>query len=220
MLNQPIVARGAPPLLWIMAAIFCGFELVFGLSAAGLLPGPDWRTAVYLHAAFFDLWFDELMDGGEVPPWFWSSWITHAFLHGGALHLAMNTAVFLALGGYIARGLGTARFLVLFVVTAIAGALLYGLLATSNAPMVGASGALFGFIGALKFWEWRYIRMTGATANRFWGTIIALIVINGLLAFSMPGGGSLAWEAHLGGFLAGFAIAPLLAPQAAGPSPI
>lgn len=219
-MNQSIRGRGVPPLLWAMAAVFCGFELVFALSAAGLLPGSDWRTAVYIHGAFFDLWFDELMDGGAVPPWFWSSWVTHAFLHGGALHLAMNTAVFLALGGFIARGIGTARFLILFFTTAIAGALVFGILATTNAPMVGASGALFGFIGALKCWEWRFIQRTGAPANRFWGTIIALILINVMLAFSMPGGGSLAWEAHLGGFLAGFAIAPLLAPWAAGPSPI
>ena len=213
-------SRGAPPLLWAMAAVFCLLEGAFQLADAGILPFPDLRAYAYYHGAFLDMWFQDVLNGLSVPVWFWSSWITHAFLHGGALHLLMNTAVFLGLGGYIARGIGNGRFLVLFVVTAIAGALVFGLLAETRGPMVGASGALFGFIGALKRWEWRYIQATGAPQNRFWGTIVGLTILNLMLLLYFPGEGSLAWEAHLGGFIAGFLIAPVLAPRAAGPSPI
>ena len=161
-----------------------------------------------------------MRDGREVPFEFWTSFLTYAFLHGGLMHLALNGAIILGLGGMLANGLGTARFLVLFAVTTIAGALVFALMTDSQGPLVGASGAIFGFFGALKRWEWRYIRETGAPANRFWGTIGGLVAINVLLAFAYPGDGALAWEAHLGGFVAGFLIAPLLAPHASGPSPI
>ena len=212
--------RGAPPLVWAFAAIFCLFEGAFALSDAGVLPWPDLRWQVYLYGAFFDIYYEGVMAGQPVPWSFWTSWITHAFLHGGLLHLLMNTVIFLALGGYVARGIGSARFVVLFAVTAVAGALFFAILSDARGPMVGASGALFGIIGALKFWEWRYIQLTGAPANRFWGTIGGLVLMNVVLAAFLTGEGSLAWEAHLGGFVAGFLVAPLLAPHAAGPSPI
>ena len=80
--------------------------------------------------------------------------------------------------------------------------------------------ALFGFIGALKAWEWKYIRQTGDSARSFWRTIAALTAMNVALALLMPGGGELAWQAHLGGFVGGFLIAPLLAPGLAARSPI
>ncbi|MEM1164199.1 MAG: rhomboid family intramembrane serine protease [Pseudomonadota bacterium] len=211
---------GPPPLLWVMAAIFVGFELTFALAESGLFGRTDLRVEVYLRGAFLDFYFDRALAGESPPGWFWTSFVTYAFLHGGMLHLLMNTAVFLGLGSYIAHGIGLPRFLILFGVTAIAGAVAFGLIAKTNGPMIGASGVVFGFIGALKRWEWKYIQRTGAPANRFWGTIIALILINLLLLLYFPGDGGLAWEAHLGGFVAGFLIAPLLAPHAAGPSPI
>ena len=211
---------GAPPLIWALAAIFCAFEGLFILAEAGILPVEDLRWRVYLLGAFWDVLYEAALAGEAVPFTFWTSWISHAFLHGGLFHLAMNTTVFLALGGYVAHGIGTLRFLVLFLVTAIAGALFFAILSDARGPMVGASGVLFGLIGALKFWEWRYIQITGAPANRFWGTIIGLVLLNVVLAFFFPGGGDLAWQAHLGGFVGGFLIAPVLAPGAAGPSPI
>lgn len=190
------------------------------LSEAEILPIEGLRWRVYLYGAFWDILYQAAWAGEEVPMTFWTSWITHAFLHGGVLHVVMNAAVFLALGSYVARAIGTARFLILFAVSAIFGALCFAELADTRGPMVGASGVLFGLIGALKYWELRYIRMTGAPSRRFWGTILGLILINVVLAVYTPGGGDLAWQAHLGGFVGGFLIAPILAPRVAGPSPI
>ena len=211
---------GPPAIIWALALIFVGFELAFQLSERQMLPWPNLRIETYIRLAFWDLYFEAVLDGREVPFEFWTSFLTYAFLHGGLMHLALNGAVFLGLGGMLANGMGAVRFLILFAVTSVAGALLFGLIAQAEGPLVGASGAIFGFFGALKSWEWRYIRATGAPANRFWGTIGGLVAINVVLAVAFPGEGSLAWEAHLGGFIAGFLIAPLLAPNAAGPSPI
>ncbi|MEM9059866.1 MAG: rhomboid family intramembrane serine protease [Pseudomonadota bacterium] len=221
MSKESIFGDASPPgVVWALTGVFIAFELAFALANAGVLPIADLRWQIYLKLAFFDLYFEGVRDGQAVPWWFWTSFLSYSVIHGGLLHLAMNGVFFVAVGGMVAKVIGATKFLILFAVTAVGGALVFGLLANSQGPMVGASGALFGLIGALKAWEWRYIRLTGASADRFWRTIIALAAMNLLLAVAFPGEGSLAWEAHLGGFLAGFLIAPVLAPRLAGPSPI
>ena len=209
-------SNAGPPVVWGLTLIFIFFEAMFQLSDAGVLQ-QDMRWQVYLRLAFFDVYFEGVRDGASVPFQFWTSFITHAFLHGGMLHLLMNTGIFLALGSLLAKGLGSLRFLVLFVVSAIGGALLFALISDPQGPLVGASGALFGFIGALKRWEWRWIASTGASSQRFWGTILGLAGINVVLYLTFQGA-EIAWEAHLGGFIAGWLMAPVLAPGRAAPS--
>lgn len=211
----------APPIyIWVLTAIFAGIEVLFQLTDARILPWPDLRWEGYLRMAFFDPLFEAWLAGEDVPMIAWTGLISHTFAHGGMIHMLFNVVAFLALGGMTANILGAPRFALLFITTALGGVLTFALITDFNGPMVGVSGVLFGLIGALKRWEWRYIQATGAPANRFWGTIIALIVINVLLFVSSPFGGGLAWEAHLGGFVAGFLVAGPLAPRLAGPSPI
>jgi len=207
---------GAPALVWAMAGAFVAVEAALSASDAGLLPS-GLRVAAYRQFAFFDLYFDAMLAGHAVPAQLWWSFVTHAFLHGGLLHLAMNTAVFLALGAHLVRAVGEAAMLALFFGTAVAGALFFGLLAdtgTSFVPMVGASGALFGFLGAMKRWEWRYLAAHDLPKRRFWSTVLALTAVNVALSLGfVGGGGGVAWQAHLGGFLAGWLAAPLMTPR-------
>lgn len=219
--------RPAPPaIVWLFTLAFVAFELAFTLAETGVLPaslnpaGPDLRWDAFVELAFFDVYFEAALGGEPYAPTLWSSFFTHALLHGGTLHLVMNAAIFLALGGVVANLIGPARFSVLVLVCAAAGALAFGLISDTRGALVGASGVIFGFFGALKRWEWRYIRASGASSRRFWGTIAALVVMNLALFLFFTEGGAIAWEAHLGGFVAGWLIAPLLAPGRAGPSPI
>lgn len=222
---RPQSRPGPPPLIWAMFAALCAPEAAFYLAENGIAGPADMRWRAYYNLAYFDLFFEGIFNGHPVPGTFWFTPITHAFLHGGPLHLVMNGVVFLGLGGALANGLGMARFLLLFAVTAVAGALTFSVITDFDGPLVGVSGVLFGFFGVLKRWEWRYIQRTGASSRRFWGTIVGLIALNAVLYVATLGDGpvleaAIAWEAHLGGFVAGFLIAPLLAPNAAGPSPI
>lgn len=229
-MNQHMPQRpsGAPPFIWAIVGAFVAVQVAMELISGGYIGTAETYRHIMLNYAFWDLLFEAWREGEDVPlnlvlPPF----ITYAFLHGGFLHLAMNSVIFLALGGVILRAVGYARFVAIFCVTAIVGALVFGLLSEARGPMIGASGVVFGFFGVVKCWEWRYIRLTGAAPNRFWGTIIGLTAINVALALiptlagdPNAGFGTIAWQAHLGGFIAGWAMASILTPNHAGPSPI
>ena len=217
--------RGDPPappaIVWVMCLIFVGFEGAFQLSEAFGNGGLRWIVSKQM--AFFDLYFEAATAGRAAPMEFYWSFFTHSLLHGNLFHLIFNGVIFLSLGGAIVHRIGGLRFLILFFVCAAVGATTWGLIFVFENPvthLVGASGGIFGFFGALKRWEWRWIGLTGASPRRFWGTISALILMNVLLFFFYSGGGGVAWEAHLGGFVAGWLIAPILAPRLVGPSPI
>ncbi|SDZ89624.1 rhomboid family intramembrane serine protease [Rubrimonas cliftonensis] len=205
---------GAPPIVWAMAAVFVVLETTLTLSDIGVLPR-GLRWTVYRYVAFYDIYFEAWRSGQNVPLAFYWSFVSHAFFHGGMLHLAMNTGVFLALGTHLCRAVGERAMLALFLGAAVVGALFFGLVADTGlefVPMVGASGGLFGFLGAMKRWEWRHVVAHALPRRRFWSTILALTAVNVLLSVSLTGGG-VAWEAHLGGFIGGWLAGGLLTPR-------
>lgn len=208
--------RGAPPVIWGLAMLFVGIELLLYASDTGLLPR-GLRGLAYERFAFFAVVFRAIASGQTLPPGAYLSFVSHAFLHGGFLHLLMNTAIFLALGAHLARAVGQGATLLLFFGSVVAGAVGFGLL-TSEAqqfiPMVGASGGIFGMLGAMKRWEWQHIRRHNLSPRRFWTTVLVFLGINVVLSLSagMAGGG-VAWEAHLGGFVAGWLAAGALTPR-------
>jgi membrane associated rhomboid family serine protease len=212
----PVRAR-VHPLLWIMVAAMVGFELLFAAVEAGWAPESLGRLPVYLKLAFLDILFDYAVSGrGALPQVFWTP-LTHAFLHGGWLHLAFNGAAFLGLGHAIVQAVGIVRFLVIFAACAAAGALTFGFIADVDGPMVGASGAIFGFLAVITAWQERSLRLAGRSRAAIWKRIVGLVVLNAALAFGL--GGLLAWEAHLGGWVAGWLLAGVWRPQMREPVP-
>jgi len=162
--------------------------------------------------------------GGDVAAF--TSFITHMFIHGDATHLMFNSAWFLACGGAIALRIGTVRFILFTAVTGIAGAIAFLLINFGQPiPVVGASGAISGMMaGLLRFlfsaidqgdvaalrYAPRTIRLTplkSALKDRRIQAVIAIwLGLNALAAFGLGGAqdaGAIAWEAHLGGFMAG-----------------
>ena len=131
----------------------------------------------------------------------WYRLVTAMFLHASLLHLAFNMLALYWLGTIVEQALGTWRFLALYFVSGIAGSA--GALALSDpfAVTVGASGAIYGIMGALLVLEYR---ATGSFA----GQALGLIVLNLALTFAIPNisiGGHLGGLA--GGILATFALA-------------
>jgi membrane associated rhomboid family serine protease len=119
--------------------------------------------------------------------------ITAAFVHYGLLHLAFNMYALYLIGGVFERYAGPVRFAAVYFVSALAGS--FGaLLVTPHAPTVGASGAIFGLMGALFVFE----RQRGMSL--LGGSIGGLIVVNLLITFAIPG---ISVGGHVGGLIGG-----------------
>ena len=130
--------------------------------------------------------------------------VTYGFLHAGIWHFIFNMVTLVSLGRPLLGDLGAGRFLVLYAVGLVGGGLGYALFATRPLPMVGASGALFALAGALVWQhfaeDWREKTRLAAARAALW-PISLLIGLNVVMYEVMQG--QLAWETHLGGFLAG-----------------
>ncbi|MEM6677220.1 MAG: rhomboid family intramembrane serine protease [Pseudomonadota bacterium] len=209
---------GSPPMnakvhpgLWVMVGIWCGIELGMRGAEIGVLPGIFSRWIVYSMFGFEDWLFERALMGLGVEPKLIWSFVTHAFLHGGWLHLGLNAAAFLGLGHGLSRDAGFWPVLLIFAVTAAAGALTFALMEESRAPLVGASGAVFGFLGVLTCWQERWLAEQGASRDPIWARVAGVIAINLLMAVGF-GGFLIAWQAHLGGFAAGWLMGYVFPP--------
>jgi membrane associated rhomboid family serine protease len=122
----------------------------------------------------------------------WWRLFTAAFLHYGPIHLALNMLALWWLGQPVEAALGRARFLLLYVVAGLAGSA-GALLLNPLSVTVGASGAIFGILGALLVLEYQ---VTGSLA----GQAMTLIVINVAFSFAVS---NISIGGHLGGLAAG-----------------
>lgn len=162
------------------------------------------------------------------------SMLTYGFLHGSWIHLVSNLLWLAAFGTPVARRLGPVRFLLLLLIATIGGAFAHWLAHELEIlPMVGASAAVAGAMaGATRFVFSPGFRFGGVAtdadaraipAERFFGLwrnskamgFIAIWFITNAVFGSglipvMGGEASIAWEAHVGGFLAGLILFPLL----------
>jgi membrane associated rhomboid family serine protease len=136
---------------------------------------------------------------------------TYAFLHGGLLHLAVNMLSLWSLGIPVLQRVKLHGFLLIYALSILGGALVFGFTGPYTVPMVGASGALFGLAGALLSWAYvdRFTFRQGLLPVA--QAIMLLIVLNLVLWWAMDG--QLAWQTHLGGFIAGWIAALLVDPR-------
>jgi rhomboid protease GluP len=135
--------------------------------------------------------------------------LTSMFLHGGLLHIGFNAWALYALGPEAERIYGTARFLAIYFIAGLAGGV--ASYALSPYPAVGASGAIFGLIGALAVFYYTSRELLGSAARQQLGSLITVIMINLFIGFSS--GGLIDNFAHLGGLAGGALMGWLLAPR-------
>jgi membrane associated rhomboid family serine protease len=132
----------------------------------------------------------------------WWRVITSGFLHENLLHIGFNMYVLYILGLQLEPVLGRAKFATIYGVSLLTGSL-GALLVTPHSPTVGASGAVFGIMGAFAV-ELR-ARQLPLMQGRM-GGIGGLIAINLVISFTIPG---ISWGGHVGGLIGG-ALAALL----------
>lgn len=124
--------------------------------------------------------------------------ITSAFLHVGLLHLIFNNYALYVIGSQLESFLGKAKFLIIYLVSAICGSLMSMLF--SDGISIGASGAIFGLLGSLLYFGYNYRVYLGTVLK---SQIIPLIILNLVIGFITPGIDN---AAHIGGLLGGLGM--------------
>jgi len=211
--REPIL--NLPPVIVALIAVCVAVQLV---QSYVLTPQQD--GAFLISAAFIPMRYS-----GQymIDAYAFTTPITYAFLHGGFAHLAVNMVWLAAVGTPLANRIGWVRFLLFWVVCGAAAAgLHYVVHPTEYSPLVGASGAIAGMMAAAARYLFRVNRFSSAPA--FAGPLLPILIslrspqvlifivvwMGGNLLVGLLGApgvsGSIAWEAHVGGFLAGFLL--------------
>ena len=155
---------------------------------AEIATGSDWQTLsgrIYQEGALYG----PAVDNGD-----WWRLITSAFLHAGPIHLLFNMLALWWFGRALEAYLGPARYIGLYLVSALAGAA-GALLLSPTTPTVGASGAVFGILGAGLVLERKRIYVFG-------GAALAIIAINLIFTFTIS---NISIGGHIGGLFGGIA---------------
>jgi membrane associated rhomboid family serine protease len=126
-----------------------------------------------------------------LEPW---TVITSLFAHASVIHLAFNMYSLFALGPALEQALGHRRFAILYFLSGIGGSV--GVLLLNAGPVLGASGAIFGLLGAYFV----IARKMGGSSKQ----LILVIVLNLAIGFVIP---NVAWQAHVGGLIVGSLVA-------------
>ncbi|MFJ2822802.1 rhomboid family intramembrane serine protease [Streptomyces toxytricini] len=140
--------------------------------------------------------------------------LTSVFLHVEWWHIAGNMLALWFLGGPLEAALGRARFLALYVLSGLGGSAVVYLLTPPNAPTLGASGAVFGLLGATVV----LVRRTRQDMR----PVVVMLVLMLVLTF-VPYGGRLevSWQAHVGGLVTGLLLgAAMIRPARGGKRPL
>jgi rhomboid family protein len=220
------VSKSRPAIVvWvIIAANAAAFLYQLGLSE------PDQQAFLYQHALvprryFFPAW--AAYNG--LSPLDFTPFLTNTFLHGGWLHIILNLWTLYIFGPALEDRLGPARFLVLYLLAGIAASVTHAAFnAASPVPVLGASGAIAGVIAAyaVRFpYAWVRVIVPILFIPLFFS--IPALVFAGLWFFIQVWQGAselltpfaaaagIAWWAHIGGFIAGWVLLPLLEPATA-----
>lgn len=225
--SEPIF--NIPAVIVVALAVFAGIHI---LRSFVLTEEQDFELLLLF--AFIPARYGAALFGGPVPGGFGAeiwTFVSYAFIHADIAHLGMNSLWFLPFGSAVARRFGTGRFVLFFAVTAAAGAAAHLITHAGEAfPVIGASAAVSGMMaaairfafqphGPIAVWQQRDERayripaLPLLSALRDPRILIFLVLwfglnlLFGLGAVPIVGAGqTVAWEAHIGGFLAGLLL--------------
>ena len=171
-------SRDAPLVTWSLIALCVIIWLL------QIIPGSPVTNALVYYPPFT-----------AIEPW---RMVTSLFVHstGSIVHLGLNMVSLFLFGPMLERAVGRVRFLVLYLLSGVGGSVAVLLLAFGT-PVLGASGAIFGLLGAFFVIQ-----------RKFGGNTTGLLIIIGLnLVAGFWPGSNVSWQAHLGGLIVGAAVA-------------
>lgn len=186
-------------IIFLVAMAVKGFADQFSLTPAGTCLSVSDPDSYYPNATAAQCAASG--DGNWVPGVAGGRWwqiVTSAFLHTQLWHVGLNMMALWILGQNLERVLGRARFLALYLVSALTGSAAVMWLASPDSSSLGASGAIFGMFAAFALLVWR--------VKGDFKQVLYVLGINAVISF-MPG---ISWQAHLGGFLGGLVVAAII----------
>ena len=201
------------PVVIGLALLIIGAEAVFQLANAGILGGPrgvGWRMEGIGRFGFSPAVLERVLVQQDFSPDMLWRFVTYPFINGEIIQAAFCAALTLALGKFTSEYFGGTKVLAIYVITAIVGAIVYGLIVDGNAPLLGGFTPVYGLIGAYTYVLWLRLGEAGENQLRAFQLIGFLLALQ--LAFGLIFGAGYAWIAELSGFIAGFALAVPLAP--------
>jgi membrane associated rhomboid family serine protease len=183
------LTRQGPIVTFALIGINVGVYLLQLLMGAGISANTGW---IYEHGVLVSSAVDSSGQVVGVAEGEWWRLITAAFLHYGILHLGMNMLVLWIIGPPLEEYFGHGRYALVYVVSGLAGSA-GALLWSPTALTVGASGAIWGIMGAALVLEARRIYVFG-------GQALGLVVFNLLITLVLPG---ISIGGHIGGLIGG-----------------
>lgn len=202
-----------PPVVVVLALAIVGIEAIFQLANYGVIGGPrgvGWRISAINEYGYSSAILDRVLVNGDYSFDMLKRFVTYTFINGQLVQVAFCAALVLALGKFTAEYYGSLKVVILYVVTSIAGAVVFGLFVESRYPLIGAFTPVYGLIGAYTYALWLRLGAAGENqilAFRLIGFLLMLQLIFGLIF-----GGNNQWIAELTGFFTGFLLSTLLAP--------
>jgi membrane associated rhomboid family serine protease len=206
-----------PPVATIVIIGLCAAAFLYQITLTAVGEQRFAYRFGMIPARLFGTDLDGKLPIADIAPWL--TIITSMFVHGNFMHLAGNMLFLWICGNNVEDRLGHARYVLFYLLCGVAAALLQAVVDTdSPIPMVGASGAISGVLGAylilypharILILAWvAVLRIRAVFAIGIW---FIMQLLNAIA--SDPEEGGVAWFAHIGGFLAGMALVFVFAPR-------
>ncbi|SEM13204.1 Rhomboid family protein [Roseovarius azorensis] len=202
-----------PPFAVALFLVILGVEVMFTLGARGLAGGPDavgWRSAAIQDYGFNSAIMAWMIENRAWPVEHLRRFVSYAFVHGSFTHALFAGALLLAMGKFLSAVFRHWAVLALFLISTVAGAVVYGLVIEGQPWLIGAFPGVYGLIGGFTYVMWLRLGQLGTNQARAFTLIGVLMGLQ--LVFGLFFGGNGTWVADVAGFAAGFLASFVLSP--------
>jgi len=212
--NDPIrPVNPLPPVVLALFVAIMGVEAMFSLGLRGIIGGPGaigWRNMAIEDYGFNSQIMAWMLENHRYPVQHVMRLVSYIFVHGSFTHALFAGVMLLALGKFVGEVFSQWATFLLFILSAVAGALIFGLVSPGQPWLIGAFPGVYGLIGGFTYLIWLRLGQLGAQQSRAFTLIGFLMGIQ--LVFGLLFGSNSEWLADIGGFSFGFVLSFFLSP--------
>ncbi|NSX54459.1 rhomboid family intramembrane serine protease [Parasulfitobacter algicola] len=202
-----------PPVVIALVLIMILNEAIFSLGSTGMLPfagAEGWRIQAIQDYGFYGQIIDDFLARGTMDLDRLIRFFTYPFIHYSFTSAIFGCVFVVALGKYVGEIFHPVSVLIIFIGSALGGAIVYGLVLNAPRPLAGAFPSAYGLIGAFTYILWLKLERLGQNqlaAFRLIGFLMFAQLLFGLLY-----GGHVRWVSDVAGFATGFLLSFIVKP--------